>query len=229
LINIRSNIKYKSVGGGFQQSFKFGGKGGSNAQSARETEAKAKQRVNELFVTYIQSGDFVRDAGELAKERIKRRTIQNRDYLGRPFKPYSKKYLEWKRSQGRYRNKVDLWLYGDMLNAIDFFPGVSPLRGRLMVRPHIQRHPKGGITRKSKARSLRRGMFNTKELAEIHHLGKEGAAIRPFFGWQTSSLEHMKLVQEMRRLVQQRQRRLGRMEHGVPWGRSGRSITTELT
>jgi len=229
LIDIRSDIKYKSVGGGFQQSFKFKGRRGGNSLSAKEAEAEAKQRVNELFVTYIQSGDFVRDAGELAKERIKLRTIKGKDYLGRPFKPYSEKYLNWKRTQGRYRNKVDLWLYGDMLNAIDFFPGVSPLRGKLMVRPHIQRHPRGGITRKSKARSLRQGMLNTKDLAEIHHLGKGGGAIRPFFGWQTSSLEHMKLVQEMRRLVQQRQRMLGRREHGVPWGRSGRGVTTELT
>jgi len=228
MINIRSDIKYKSVGG-FQQSFKFGGKGGGNAQSAKETEAKAKERVNELFVTYIQSGDFVRDAGELAKERIKLRTIKDKDYLGRSFKRYSKKYQEWKRSQGRYRNRVDLWLYGDMLNAIDFFPGVSPLRGCLKVRPHIQRHPKGGITRKKRGRSVERSMLSTRELAEIHHLGKGGMPARPFFGWQTSSLEHMKLVQEMRRLVQQRQQKLARMEHGVPWGRSGRSVTTELT
>ena len=218
MIDIRSDIKYKSVGGGFQQSFKFKGRRGGNSLSAAEAEAEARQRVNELFVTYIQSGDFVRDAGELAKERIKLRTIKDKDYMGRPFKPYTKKYQAWKRTQGRYRNRVDLWLYGDMLNAIGFFPGVSPLKGSLKVRPHIQRHPGGGITR-----------INTKELAEIHHLGKGGAAIRPFFGWQTSSLEHMKLVQEMRYLVQQRQRRLGRMEHGMPWGRSGRGVTTELT
>jgi len=222
LLQIHSAIKFKGGGRAMGESLGFGKmvpktrKESKAVLDGAQAAAAVTKEVNERF-NYVTTGQFLMDAGERALERVKLRTIKGTDYLGNSLKAYTPKYQKWKSKQGRYRNKADMWLYGDLLNAIDFFPGIDVLRGKLAVRPHIQRQARGVAK------------ISTRELARIHHRGEGKQPKRPFFDWQRGSMEDMKLKQEMRALMMRYVRREQRMAHGVAVGQSSRTIRTTLT
>jgi len=222
LLQIHSTIKFKSGGRGIGEGLGFGKvvpqarKESKAVLDGAQAAAAVTKEINERF-NYVTTGQFLMDAGERALERVKLRTIKGTDYLGNSLKAYTPKYQKWKSKQGRYRNKTDMWLYGDLLNAIDFFPGMSVLSGKLAVRPHIQR------------RAMGVAKISTRELARIHHKGEGKQPRRPFFDWRRGSMEDMKLKQEMRALMMRYVRREQRMAHGVAVGQSSRTIRTTLT
>lgn len=71
---------------------------------------------------------------ELEKTRILEKTEQSKDYLGKPFKKYSKSYLAFKKSIGRLGN-VDLTLSGLMLQSLRTMVDVD--QGGLFGRIYI--------------------------------------------------------------------------------------------
>lgn len=194
---------------------------GHALKGAAEAEKESNKHVNAHF-GYINSGAFLADAGVRAAEHVKLRTVRGTDYAGRQLKKYSPKYQKWKIKQGRYRGKVDLWLYGEMLNAIDFFRTPDPLRGYLIVRPHPQRAPKGG-----------RSKITTRELARIHHRGEGHMPSRPFFSWRRGSPEDQRLIHTMRVLNKRYMQRVARGEYAAQgraesFGASGRDTRSSL-
>jgi len=218
LIGIASTIEFKGRGMGAALGARVAPRmtkagrpvRGQAALSGQKAAKLAVRHVNAAF-DYVTSGQFVDEAGTRAQERVKLRTVQGKDYTGKSLARYTPKYREWKTKQGRFRGKTDLWLKGDMLNAIEFRRSmVDSLRGILVVKP----------------RKL--GTITLQRLAQIHHKGEKPQPPRPFFSWKRGSMEDRKLIQTMRALMMRYVRQQGRRAHGVATGTSGRSVVRTL-
>lgn len=125
---------------------------------------------------YVNSGDFIEDVGKAAGAIIIQRTISGMDYLGKPFKKYSAKYLKYKQKQGKYRGKVDLWSGGSMLNSLQFV-ATTPNMGYISIGSG--QHPNAKIS--------------LSQMGDVHHGGLGVNPARKFLGWSKNSVYDMKL------------------------------------
>ena len=71
-----------------------------------------KKSIRRNLKTHLEKGL------EQETTEIIQRTQSGRDAKGRPFKPYSRKYAEYRVDHGRFTSPVDLTFTGDMLKAI---------------------------------------------------------------------------------------------------------------
>lgn len=60
--------------------------------------------------------------GNFALLRIKERTLAGKDVHGKPFVPYSEKYMRFRKSKGRPTDDVDLFFSGGMMAAMQQRP-----------------------------------------------------------------------------------------------------------
>lgn len=159
----------------------------------KEQLTGAAQDISDSL-NYIESGRLIKDAADVAIELIKQRTERDsKDYKGNTFKDYSPKYKRWKIKVGRYRDKVDLNLYGTMLGAIKFTIGANKISGVIEVNDQMQ--PRG-VNSKSKS------IISVRDLAEIHHFGKRPIPERAFFSWRAGSQEDETLQRMVRKLIE---------------------------
>ena len=204
MIQIKSTINFN----GRKIGDLIGGKG-----SGGIAKKIAKESSLGLVQSYVIGGQFLQDVGIRGVERIKLRTRQGTDAEGKSFQQYSKRYLAQKKKYGRYRGKVDLYLSGAMLNAVDFFAGSTPLHGAIRVRDF----------------TLPGRKISSGELARVHTLGEGKMPKRPFFAWRQGSQEDQKLRTQARALLMRALRARQRAAYGVSTFTSGKNVGTELT
>jgi hypothetical protein len=211
MIDIKSGIRFGSSAN-FPSGRALGQNigGGGTPQSIAN---KVKKNVKQVFTQYINTGKFVDEMAEVAIERIKKRTIKRgTDVNGKPFEPYTTAYQKWKARQGKYRGKTDLYLTGQMLNAI-YFKRVTNLTGVIRIKNSSR---SAGLSGKA-------GNITNERLAAIHNEGKGKMPKRSFFHWRRGSQDDRKLGQTAIARVKRAQRQLAR-----GGGISPRSIGTTL-